>query len=380
MHDNVYNNYEFNEEAFMLIALSEYAKIQKRSNDTLRRMAENGMFKSAKKIGRNWVIESDEIYPVKKRKQSKENFSVVSLFSGCGGMDLGLVGDFDFLNRHYEKTGFNIIWANEINASACKTYRANLGDYIVEGDIKTEIENLPKHADVVVGGFPCQDISINGKMLGVNGKRSSLYSYIVEAVKRVKPKVFIAENVGGLLLKQNEYSLNKILADFNSLGYNVDYALYHAEDFGVPQTRERVIFVGTQKDLPCFIPPKPTVKVPVTAKEALQDLENLPQDKAFSHIWSNANASGEQGNRRLIADRAGYTIRAECHGNIQFHYSLPRRISMREAARIQSFPDTFIFPCGLRETERQIGNAVPPVLAWCIAQQVKEVLRNNANE
>ena len=143
---------------------------------------------------------------------------------------------------------------------------------------------------------------------------------------------------------------------------------------------DEILFVGTQKDLPHFVPPQPTVKTPVTAKEALQDLENLPQDKAFSHIWSNANVSGEQGNRRLIADRAGYTIRAECHGNIQFHYSLPRRISMREAARIQSFPDTFVFPCGLRETERQIGNAVPPVLAWHIAQEVKAVLRNNANE
>lgn len=380
MHDNVYNNYISHKEQFMLIALSEYAKIQNRSNDTLRRMAEKGLFKSAQKIGRNWVIDSDEIYPVKKRTQARESFSVISLFSGCGGMDLGLIGGFDFLNRHYEKTGFEIIWANEINASACKTYRANLGDYIIEGDIKTEIENLPKYADIIVGGFPCQDISINGKMLGVNGKRSSLYSYIVEAVKRVKPKIFIAENVGGLLLKQNEYSLNKILEDFNSLGYNVDYELYHAEDYGVPQTRERVMFVGTQKDLPRFVPPKPNVKTPVTAKEALQDLENLPQDKAFSHIWSSANVSGEQGNRRLIADRAGYTIRAECHGNIQFHYSLPRRISMREAARIQSFPDTFIFPCGLRETERQIGNAVPPVLAWHIAQKVKTVLRNNPNE
>ena len=364
----------------MLVALSEYAKSQNRSNDTLRRMAERGLFKTAKKIGRNWVIDSDEVYPVKKRAQASERFTVISLFSGCGGMDLGLVGGFDFLNRHYEKTGFDIIWANEINPSACKTYRANLGDYIVEGDIKNEINNLPKYADIVVGGFPCQDISINGKMLGIKGQRSSLYSYIVEAVQRVNPKIFIAENVGGLLLKQNEYSLNKILEDFNSLGYNVDYALYHAEDYGVPQTRERVIFVGTQKYLPRFVPPKPTVITPVTAKEALQDLENLPQDKAFSHIWSNANVSGEQGNRRLIADRAGYTIRAECHGNIQFHYSLPRRISMREAARIQSFPDTFIFPCGLRETERQIGNAVPPVLAWHIAQQVKTVLRTNTNE
>ena len=94
-----------------------------------------------------------------------------------------------------------------------------------------------------------------------------------------------------------------------------------------------------------------------------------------SHIWSKANVSGEQGNRRMVADRPGYTIRAECHGNIQFHYSLPRRISMREAARIQSFPDNFLFPCGLRDTERQIGNAVPPVLGWHVANAVKSVIQ-----
>lgn len=357
----------------MLIALSEYARNHNRSGDTLRRMAERGMFQTAQKIGRNWVVDSDEIYPVKKRKITKP-ITVVSLFSGCGGMDLGFVGGFDFLNKHYAKTGFDIIWANEISPAACKTYRANLGDYIVEGDINEKINNLPTAADVVVGGFPCQDISINGKMLGVNGKRSSLYTYIVEAVKRIHPKVFVAENVGGLLLKQNEYSLQKILSDFNSLGYNLNYQLYHAEDYGVPQTRERVIFVGTRKDLPQFVPPKPLASAPITAKAALEDLEDYPHDRTFSHIWSNAAVSGEQGNRRLIADRPGYTIRAECHGNIQFHYSLPRRISMREAARIQSFPDSFSFPCGLRETERQIGNAVPPVLAWYIANAVKNVI------
>lgn len=357
----------------MLIALSEYAKAHNKSGDTIRRLAEKGALKTAKKIGRNWVVDSEEPYPTDKRT-IKKPITIVSLFSGCGGMDLGLIGGFDFLDRHYPSTGFKIIWANEINSAACKTYRENFGDYIVEGDIAEQIENLPQSADIVVGGFPCQDISINGKMLGVNGKRSSLYTYIVEAVKRTNPKVFIAENVGGLLLKQNEYSLNKILNDFNSLGYNLNYELYHAEDYGVPQTRERVIFVGTKKGLPEFVPPKASVSRPITAYEALHDLEKLPQDKAFSHIWSNAKVSGEQGNRKLIADRPGYTMRAECHGNIQFHYSLPRRISMREAARIQSFPDSFVFVGGLRETERQIGNAVPPVLAWHIANSVKSIL------
>ncbi len=363
----------------MLIALTEYARLHNRSGDTLRRLAENGSLKTARKIGRNWTVDSEEEYPSKKRQVVKP-ITVVSLFSGCGGMDLGLIGGFNFLGKHYEKTGIEIIWANEISPAACKTYRKNFGDYIVEGDIGEQIKNLPSSADIVVGGFPCQDISINGKMLGVNGKRSSLYTYIVEAVKIIKPKVFIAENVGGLLLKQNEYSLNKILEDFNSLGYNLSYQLYHAEDYGVPQTRERVIFVGTKKGLPDFVPPKPSVSAPVTAYEALHDLEEHPQDKTFSHIWSTAKVSGEQGNRRLIADRPGYTMRAECHGNIQFHYALPRRISMREAARIQSFPDTFSFPCGLRETERQIGNAVPPVLAWNIANSVKNVIEGNRDE
>lgn len=357
----------------MLIALTEYAKQHNRSGDTLRRLAEKGVFKTAQKIGRNWAIDSEEAYPSKRRTTAKP-ITVVSLFSGCGGMDLGFVGDFEFLGRHYSKTGFDIIWANEISPAACKTYRENLGDYIIEGDISEQIANLPHEADIVVGGFPCQDISINGKMLGVQGKRSSLYTYIVEAVKRIKPKVFVAENVGGLLLKQNEYSLNKILDDFNSLGYNLTYELYHAEEYGVPQTRERVIFVGTKKGLPKFIPPEPCSSKPVTAFEALHDLEEHPWDKSFSHIWSEAKVSGEQGNRKLLADRPGYTMRAECHGNIQFHYSLPRRISMREAARIQSFPDSFVFPCGLRETERQIGNAVPPVLAWYIANAVKSVI------
>ena len=307
----------------------------------------------------------------------QRTFSIVSLFSGCGGMDLGFIGGFDFLGKHFSLNGFHIVWANEINPAACKTYRSNFNHPIIEGDIKEHIDSLPAYADVVMGGFPCQDISINGKMAGVNGARSGLYIYICEAVRRIHPKVFVAENVGSLLLKQNEYSLRKILSDFNALGYHVNYHLYHAEQYGVPQTRERVIFVGTRTDVPRFTAPMPSTSKPITAREALKDLENLPKDKSTAHIWSMANASREQGNRRLVADRPGYTIRAECHGNIQFHYNLPRRISMREAARIQSFPDNFTFACGLRETERQIGNAVPPVLAWHIAQAVKHVLEQS---
>lgn len=300
--------------------------------------------------------------------------SVVSLFSGCGGMDLGFVGGFEFLGKSYPRTQFDIIWSNELNPAACRTYRKNISSDIIEGDIWDHIDAIPESADVVIGGFPCQDISINGKGVGVNGSRSGLYRAMVEVVSRVRPKIFVAENVKSLLHKNQRDSLRQILSDFTAIGYEVSYKLYNAADYGVPQTRERVFIVGTRSDTAHFTPPTATVKNRITAKEAIGDLEFKPQDAIFNHIWSLANKSAEQGNRKMISDRPGYTIRAECHGNIQYHYSLPRRISMREAARFQSFPDEFIFDAKLRETERQIGNAVPPILAWHIAQSVQKAL------
>lgn len=303
-------------------------------------------------------------------------YLVVSLFSGCGGMDLGFRGGFPFLRKKYAKHPFRIIWANELNQAACRTYQRNISENIHCGDIWDFMKILPPSADVLIGGFPCQDLSINGKGLGINGKRSSLYAAMIEAIKIVKPKVFVAENVKGLLLKTRRESFLKIMEDFGSLGYDVSHQLYQAADYGVPQSRERVFIVGTLKSVGKFMPPAPALAPEewITAKEAIADLESADADENFNHVWSAANVSGEQGNRRLVANRPGFTIRAECHGNIQFHYSLPRRISMREAARIQSFPDNFIFDSKLRETERQVGNAVPPVLAWHIAKSVAECL------
>ena len=211
----------------------------------------------------------------------KTDISLVSLFSGCGGMDLGFRGDFDFLGKHYASNGISIIWANEINPDACKTYRANLGE-VLEGDIREAIDKLPKYADMVIGGFPCQDISINGKMRGLHGERSSLYVAIVEAVRRIRPKGFVAENVGSLLMKKHEASRRKILDDFAELGYKLHYQLYHAEDYGVPQTRERIFIVGVRADMPDFIPPLPTTSDrPITAKEAIGDLESHPRMRPF---------------------------------------------------------------------------------------------------
>ncbi len=294
-------------------------------------------------------------------------------------MDLGFKGGFNFLGQKYSQLPFDIVWANDINEAACRTYQKNVGAHIVPGDIWEMINRIPKTADVVVGGFPCQDISVNGKGAGVDGKRSGLYRAMVEVVSRVRPKIFIAENVKGLLMRHNAKSLERVLNDFKGLGYNVTFQLYNAASYGVPQTRERVIIVGTLPEMPAFNPPSPirTKEQYVTAREAISDLEELAEKEDFNHVWSRASKSREQGSRKLKADRAGYTIRAECHGNIQFHYKLPRRISMREAARFQSFPDTFIFDSKLRETERQVGNAVAPVFAWHIADAVLRFLRES---
>lgn len=300
--------------------------------------------------------------------------SVVSLFSGCGGMDLGFIGGFDFLGRRYPNSGFEIAWANEISPAACRTYRQNIGE-IAEGDIREVFDQMPDSADVVIGGFPCQDFSINGKMKGLEGERSVLYEWMVKAVDRIRPKAFAAENVGSLLMERHREACERILADFQSLGYNVVLGRYRAEWYGVPQTRDRVLIVGTAKGIPEYVQPAPvTADCPLTAFDALHDLEDREEDPAFAHVWSRKKLGGDQGSRRLKADRPGYTVTAECHGNSPFHYSLPRRISLREQARIQSFPDSFVFPCGIRETERQIGNAVPPVLAWHAAAALKDCL------
>ncbi len=307
--------------------------------------------------------------------KAAKRYTVVSMFSGCGGMDLGFTGGFEVFGRRYRSLLFDIVWANDISPEACKTYERNLGREIHRGDIWELLGSMPKKADVIIGGFPCQDISVNGKRAGINGSRSGLYRAMVEAIRYLKPRVFVAENVKALL--RHEAWLQQVLADFRSLGYEVSCELYRAADYGVPQTRERVIFVGTADGVKPFTQP-PTERNAstwMTAREAIGDLENLDETPQINHIWSKANISPEQGNRRLRHDRPGYTIRAECHGNIQFHYRHPRRVSMREAARIQSFPDKFLFMSGIREMERQVGNAVPPVLAWHVANAVLDCLK-----
>ena len=301
------------------------------------------------------------------------SYEIVSLFSGCGGMDLGFMGGFQFGGSRYPRHPFTIAWANDNSRPACATYQLNLKHAVIEGDIDTSLDSLPNNTDVVIGGFPCQDVSINGIHQVENGSRTVLYRQMIEVILRVRPRIFVAENVKGLLQSHGRRLFDMMMNDFRSTEYTVNHHLYRASDYGVPQVRERVFIVGTD-DGREFTHPEPCFTIPVTAREALLDLESLAEDRSFAHIWSKAARSPEQGNRQLNGAKPSTTIRAEHHGNSQFHYRLPRRISLREAARLQSFPDGYQFPAGMRETERQIGNAVPPVLAWHIADAVRKHL------
>ena len=343
------------------------------------------------------------------------HWSVVSLFSGCGGMDLGFSGGFNYLDTYYDghqrhfgkkcDTAFKIIFANDILPEACQTYesyfRNKENDYqtiVRNEDIKEFLDRIelisksgspvgfPDQADVVVGGFPCQDFSVAGKRTGFDSERGRLYLQMKRVVAKLNPKIFIAENVKGLTNLGS--ALDVIKEDFSKtgIGYKIISKLHHAADFGVPQSRERVFIVGIRNDLDSslFSFPLETHSIEtsdtglpswITSKEAIHDLiknNKVPNQLEFSKAKN--YGSHCQGNKPIKADRPAPTIRAEHHGNIEFHYLEERRLTIRECARLQSFPDEMCFIAPPSKSYRLIGNAVPPVLAWHIGESVAKFL------
>ncbi len=304
-------------------------------------------------------------------------YSVVSLFSGCGGLDLGFQGGFEYLKRFYSKLPFEIIWANEIDKAAAAIYKRNHDSHIQVGDIKDYLDKLPAAADVIIGGSPCQSFSSNNlQRLGLKGK-SGAYVHYLKAVEILRPKAFVLENVAGLL-EIHSRDLKQIVDSFASLGYTVSVNLLNAANYGVPQTRRRVFIVGTL-GFQFFPPPPLLLNSPwVTTKQALDDLKYLPEDESISHVWSKYASRKQLAGRKLEANLPAATVTAGLHGKAPWHYEVDRRISCRELARLQSFPDRFCFKQTSRTAiERQIGNAVPPVLAWHVAKYLQQSLESN---
>jgi DNA (cytosine-5)-methyltransferase 1 len=305
------------------------------------------------------------------------SYRVISLFTGCGGLDLGFKGGFSYLDRHFPSLDFTTIFANDIDHNACETFKQNFQISPICGDIRELLAELPNSTDILLGGFPCQDFSHAGKRLGFSSERGVLYQSMCQAIKKSKPKLFIAENVKGLLTINNGDSIKTIVNDFKELGYNVSYKLISVCRFGVPQKRERVIIVGSLAEkLPLFDFEKyllPT-SYDVNAEDAISDLTDLAEGVIPNHFWSKAKKNNGQGNNIINKDDYAPTIRAEHHGNIEFHWNGARRLSAREAARLQSFPDDFIFYPSTSSAYKQIGNAVPPVFAWHLATSIQKFL------
>ncbi len=321
-----------------------------------------------------------------------KKYKVISLFSGCGGLDKGFEGGFKFLNQKYSSLPFKIVFANDIMNQACETLKLNFDSKIVCGDIKEILDknpNLPSEIDVVIGGFPCQDFSIAGKRKGIKSERGKLYKQMKRVIELTKPKIFVAENVKGLTNLGG--ALEVITQDFSNSTprYEVDYEILLAPNYGVPQSRERVFIIGIREDVAKKIKkknnnfkfpfPKHTHSIIdgnlpkwITSKEAIEDLKKSKLDRQDE--YSKAKKNKGQGNKKINPEKVAPTIRAEHHGNIEFHYNAKRRLSVRECARIQTFPDNFKFFGSMSNVYVQIGNAVPPILGWHIAKSVKSVL------
>ena len=322
-----------------------------------------------------------------KSNQKTDKPKLLSLFSGCGGMDLGFV-----------QAGFDVVWANDFNPDAGRTYLKNFGPHMHVGSIQDiDLSQLPK-ADIITGGFPCQDFSMIWKRGGIETERGNLYTYFVEAVRKVKPKIFVAENVKGLMTANGGKAIERIIEDFSSLGYKIHKDVYNFAEYGAPQLRERVLIVGVRNDLNYeYTKPKALRNQDnfVTAGEALKGVEKvkhnnelmnikprtkkilelIPEGKNFTAIPKDSEfyVKGMISHvyRRLDRNKPSTTIIAGGGGGTWgYHYSEPRPLTNRERARLFGYPDNFIFEGTITEVRRQIGNSVPPVAAKAIAKHL----------
>ena len=405
----------------------------------------------------------------------KKPLKIISLFAGAGGMDLG-----------FKNAGFDIMWANDFDPDSVKTYKRNFGDHIVLGDIeKIRTNNMPDNPDVVIGGFPCQGFSIANLGRSVDDSRNKLYKQMLRVIRVKKPKYFVAENVAGILTLGKGAVIQKIIKDFKSIGYKVDYKLLNAADYGVPQARRRVFIIGNRLDLDNPYPKQshqtPSTKKTlfsdlhekhITTKDAIGFLSKAPlTNKVFysknrvihNHV-GDTNVHDEFWGRKYPVDQfdicdylkkwrkkagistkkvdehfgyahtAGHWFRKDNNSgsipnpddwrglkkllgfdskydkqvttlvkkkiqfeqslritnwdtpsdtltatNPEIHVNLKRRLSVRECAILQTFPDDFVFEgATFRSMHKQIGNAVPVLLAEKVAKEIKKRIESKS--
>ena len=404
------------------------------------------------------IVEIDENPPthVNLSNKTQNKIKLLSLFSGIGGMDAGFDGEVivhrdsiankDFIDHEHttkdfvalKKQNFECVFQNDILGGAKEVfgYNNDNSNYNTTSIYNLISENFTfPQSDVVIGGFPCQDFSHSGKRKGFEStkghdlrekviplkenSRGTLYKSFVEVVKKVKPKIFVAENVYGLLTMKNE-PIKQIMKDFSVLGYDVSYQIIYCPDFGIPQTRKRVIIIGISKDRTTGIEKDRTTGIEKDRTTGIEkdwttgiekDWNVITENKIeccigkyFEHlqepevstdvsqkVYSKAKKLKKgQGQKEVDLNSFAPTMRAEHHGNIEFRrhenstiniqekHLKERRLTVREAGLIQTFSPDYIFSQKLNMVAyKYIGNAVPPLLGYLIANKVEKLYKKH---
>lgn len=319
-----------------------------------------------------------------------EKIKVASLFCGCGGMDLGVLGGFSFLGKEYKTTPFEIVYAVDNDPYCSQIYNANFTHKCAIKDVRDlDISSIPDF-DLLIGGFPCQSFSIsaqNPPRLGYKDERGMLFFEMVKILKERSPRFFIAENVKGLLSANNGRAFPMIKREFESAGYYVTYKLLNAYDYGVPQKRERVIIIGfkNDEDYKQFRFPN---KIKNCERRVLRDVLNDDDNKNDSLYFSDKAVAGMMAVREKMNKGRVMNLDEPCNtisahlAKVSLNSTDPvymyngrfRRFSAREAARIQSFPDSFKLDSVSQIRQyKAIGNAVPPVMMWYVAKSLQKL-------
>lgn len=320
-----------------------------------------------------------------------KHLRLASLFCGCGGIDLGFQGGFEFLNVKYKKHPVQLVYANDIDAPIIRLFDHNLKISADCRDIReVASDDIPDH-DILTGGFPCTSFSIvaqNPPRLGVSSPDGKLFFEMCRVLREKKPTCFVAENVKGILSANNGSAFPLIMKEFRNCGYHVVHFLLNAHNFGVPQRRQRVFIVGfrnaDQMDL--FRPPSPlensTVLGDVIDPTKPVDSKYYFSDKAIAGLQK-ANKAMNKGRVQKM-DQPCNTVGSHL-AKVSLNSTDPvllvgnryRRFTPREVARIQSFPDTFELIGPDSHQYRALGNAIPPLLMWHISVTVIRSIKDS---
>lgn len=328
----------------------------------------------------------------------KKKLTYIDLFSGAGGLSLG-----------FDKAGFENVLAVEYDKNIAKTYTNNFPTHnMLVGDIRNisneEFSSIldGTEVDVVIGGPPCQGFSMAGKIgrTFVDDPRNKLFREFVRVVDLVSPKLFMMENVARMATHNHGKTITEVVQEFSKLGYTVQWKVLQTRNYGIPQSRQRMIMIGTKGDT-IFQYPKEENRI-VTVKEAISDLPKLlsgenssiPNHNAMNHseqMLAKMSYIPDGGDRTAIPEnirpKSGDSRKYIRYSSTKpavtvtgdnrkiFHYDQNRALTARELARLQSFPDDFIFYGNSGSIQQQIGNAVPPRLAWKMANAIKEALK-----